>query len=262
MRAYCASESANGPIVLSEQIIYYTVQSNIFYRPVKYRMRQPEAPWMTKRPGKKPRWTRKPEYREEDLIAAALETFSKHGYKNSSLVDVAKKAGVTKGVVYYYFKDKEHLLVTALTHSLKSVKMVESQLHQPGLSSRDRLSKALISGWTRWTSPGFASLYRLFVGEIAHSHPLIYRKWLNNGPIRTSKTLATIIREGQAAGEFNPDLDPLLVSRFILSSLTSQAVIQPLASKHNTDYCSKEQLLETALDLFLRSLAITADKEK
>ena len=61
---------------------------------------------MKKRPAKKPRWTRKPQFREEDLITAALEIFSKHGYKNSSLVDVAVKAGVTKGVIYYYFKDK------------------------------------------------------------------------------------------------------------------------------------------------------------
>jgi AcrR family transcriptional regulator len=210
---------------------------------------------------KKPRWTRKPEYREEDLIAAALETFSKHGYQNSSLVDVAKKAGVTKGVVYYYFKDKEHLLVAALTHSLESGKTAETYLLQPGLTNRERLRKALISGWTRWTSPGFANLYRLFVGEIAKTHPLIYRRWLENGPVRTSKTLAAIIREGQVAGEFNPDLDPLLVSRFILSSLTSQAVIQPLASRYNTDYCSKEQILETALELFLRSLAPGAPKE-
>lgn len=209
----------------------------------------------TKPPGNKPRWTRKPEYRVEDLIAAALETFSKNGYKSSSLADVAKKAGVTKGVVYYYFKDKEHLLIEALTHSLESAKSAETQLHQTGLGNREKLRMALISGWTRWTSPGFANLYRLFVGEIAKSHPLIYRKWLENGPIRTSKSLAGIIREGQATGEFDRDLDASLTSRFILSSLTSQAVIQPLASKHNTDYCSKEQLLETALELFLRSLA-------
>lgn len=217
---------------------------------------------MPKQPAKKPRWTRKPELREEDLITAALEIFSKHGYKNSSLVDVAVKAGVTKGVIYYYFKDKEHLLVSALAHSLKSVKKVETLIHQPGVSCRERLRNALISGWNRWTSPEFANLYRLFVGEIAQSNPAIYRKWLSNGPIRTSKTLANIIREGQVAGEFNPGLDPLLTSRFILSSLTSQAVVQPLASKHNTDYCSKEQLLETALELFLRSLEPPAAKEK
>lgn len=216
---------------------------------------------MKKRPAKKPRWTRKPQFREEDLITAALEIFSKHGYKNSSLVDVAVKAGVTKGVIYYYFKDKEHLLVSALAHSLKSVKQVEIQISQPGASCRERLRNALISGWNRWTSPEFANLYRLFVGEIAQSNPIIYRKWLNNGPIRTSKTLANIIREGQVAGEFNAGLDPLLTSRFILSSLTSQAVIQPLASKHNTNYCSKEQLLETALELFLRSLEPSVAKE-
>ncbi len=209
---------------------------------------------MTKKPEKTPRWSRKPEYREEDLIAAALETFSKHGYKNSSLDDVAKKAGVTKGVIYYYFKDKEELLVKALTHSLEAMKIVDAQLLQPGLSSRDRFRTVLIKGWARWTNPGFANLYRLFVGEIANSHPLIYRKWLNAGPIRTSKTLAKIIREGQATREFNPDLDPVTVSRFILSSLTSQAVIQPLASRENTEYCSKEKLLNTALELFLRSL--------
>jgi AcrR family transcriptional regulator len=217
---------------------------------------------MTKPIEKKPRWRRKPEYREEELIAAALDVFSGHGYKNSSLVDVARKAGVTKGVIYYYFRDKEHLLVTALTRSLKSAKLMETQLHQPGLSNREKLRKALITGWARWTNPGFANLYRLFVGEIAQSHPLIYRKWLTNGPSRTSKTLAAIIRDGQAAGEFDRDLDPILAGRFILSSLTSQAVVQPLASQRNMALCSKDQLLESALELFLRSLDHAASKGK
>src|SRR5690606_20988958 len=130
---------------------------------------------MPKRSDKKPRWTRKPEYREEDLITAALDIFSKHGYRNSSLVDVAKKAGVTKGVIYYYFRDKEHLLIKALTRALKSAKAVEIGLDLSGLSGKEKLRQALTTGWARWNSPGFADLYRLFVGEIAQSHPALYR---------------------------------------------------------------------------------------
>jgi AcrR family transcriptional regulator len=204
---------------------------------------------------KKPKWTRKPESRVEDLIHAALEVFAEKGYQNSRLEEVAQAAGVTKGAIYYYFKDKEELLVHAVTDSLNSLDEAEDKLLEPGLSASEKIRLSIVEGWKRWTRPGFAKLYRLFVGEIAYSHPLIYEKWLQSGPMRTSKKWAEIIKEGQERGEFNRRLDAVAVSRFMLSSLTSQAVIQPFISRKDSEYCSKETLLHTAVALFMSALS-------
>jgi AcrR family transcriptional regulator len=47
--------------------------------------------------------------RREAILAAALDEFSARGYAAARLDDVARRAGVAKGTIYLYFRDKEAL---------------------------------------------------------------------------------------------------------------------------------------------------------
>ena len=44
------------------------------------------------------------------IIDAALEVFAKEGYHSSTISAIAKKAGISQGLMYNYFKSKEELL--------------------------------------------------------------------------------------------------------------------------------------------------------
>jgi AcrR family transcriptional regulator len=61
--------------------------------------------------------------RREAILAAALEEFSARGFADTRLDDVAGRAGVAKGTIYLYFRDKESLfeeLVRAMVGPLVS----------------------------------------------------------------------------------------------------------------------------------------------
>ena len=47
--------------------------------------------------------------RREAILAAALEEFAARGFAATRLDDVARRAGVAKGTIYLYFRDKESL---------------------------------------------------------------------------------------------------------------------------------------------------------
>src|SRR5713226_7963765 len=47
--------------------------------------------------------------RRAAILAAALEEFSARGFAATRLDDVARRAGVAKGTIYLYFRDKESL---------------------------------------------------------------------------------------------------------------------------------------------------------
>jgi AcrR family transcriptional regulator len=47
--------------------------------------------------------------RREAILSAALDEFSARGFEAARLDDVAKRAGVAKGTIYLYFRDKESL---------------------------------------------------------------------------------------------------------------------------------------------------------
>jgi AcrR family transcriptional regulator len=53
---------------------------------------------------------------KEEILKAALWCFNKKGYHKASVEEIAKKAGLTKGAIYYYFKSKKHLFIELLHH--------------------------------------------------------------------------------------------------------------------------------------------------
>jgi AcrR family transcriptional regulator len=52
------------------------------------------------------------------IVFAAMELFSERGYQGTSMADIAKKAGVSKGLIYNYFEGKEGILLSILGEAL------------------------------------------------------------------------------------------------------------------------------------------------
>src|SRR6516162_7839143 len=61
-----------------------------------------------------PRTPKVVEDRREQIIDAAMRVFAQKGYARATNRDVAHEAGITTGLIYYYFKSKEDLLRAAL----------------------------------------------------------------------------------------------------------------------------------------------------
>lgn len=64
---------------------------------------------MTRRSGSIPEETKK------QILAAAVEEFSAHGFGNASLRQICAKAGVTTGALYAYFRDKDALFTSVIS---------------------------------------------------------------------------------------------------------------------------------------------------
>jgi AcrR family transcriptional regulator len=50
--------------------------------------------------------------RPQEILDAAFVEFSRHGYAVTTLDQIAERAGVTKGTIYVYFENKEHLFIS------------------------------------------------------------------------------------------------------------------------------------------------------
>lgn len=62
------------------------------------------------------------------IMQAALKVFSKKGYSPTALDEIAQEAGIAKGTLYLYFKDKEDLISSTLMYVLDDLKyrMIEA----------------------------------------------------------------------------------------------------------------------------------------
>jgi AcrR family transcriptional regulator len=50
----------------------------------------------------------------EKILQAAFRTLSRRGYENTTVKDIAEEAGVAPGLLHYYFKSKQALVLSVL----------------------------------------------------------------------------------------------------------------------------------------------------
>ena len=74
--------------------------------------------------------------RHDAILAAALDEFSLRGFEAARLDDVAKRAGVAKGTIYLYFRDKESLfqeliraMLTPLIGTIEALGAADVPMH-------------------------------------------------------------------------------------------------------------------------------------
>jgi len=59
--------------------------------------------------------------RRAHIMQAALTCFTRRGYNNTTMDDIAAKSGLSKGTLYWYFKSKDDLFAAAIRSFLMDV---------------------------------------------------------------------------------------------------------------------------------------------
>ncbi len=60
--------------------------------------------------------------RQERLLKSALELFAEYGYAGTSVKAIAQRAGVSQGLLYVHFENKEALLLALFEKSMQDVR--------------------------------------------------------------------------------------------------------------------------------------------
>jgi TetR/AcrR family acrAB operon transcriptional repressor len=66
----------------------------------------------------------------ETLLAAALQVFRERGVAHTRLADVAERAGVTRGAIYWHFKDKAQLFAAVCERGTLPVEALLAEASQ------------------------------------------------------------------------------------------------------------------------------------
>ena len=155
----------------------------------------------THRPG--PVRQRRKEQRPGEIIDAALHEFAGHGFAATRLEDVAERAGVTKGTIYFYFKDKEELFKAAARSSLiPALKEIETLSLDFEGSAEDLLRAHFRAVYLLLVkNPRARQIMRLLIAEGPQFPELVnfyYRDVISRG----LSVLRRVIERGVARHEF------------------------------------------------------------
>ncbi len=75
------------------------------------------------------------------ILEASLEIFSRQGFEKTSLTDIAREAGVTRGAIYWHFENKNELLCELCRFILEDRGIVANLLAASKHSETDPLGK-------------------------------------------------------------------------------------------------------------------------
>ena len=79
------------------------------------------------------------------LLEAAQRVFAEKGVSRTSLQDIAQAAGVTRGAIYWYFKNKAELFNAMMDSAVLPMEQAMQQMgHDAGQDPLDELERAIL----------------------------------------------------------------------------------------------------------------------
>lgn len=183
---------------------------------------------------------------KKDLIAdSALTCFTKSGYSGTSVDEIVKASGVSKGGIYWHFKSKEDIfLYIAERHIHEQTSKFISTLNK-GDSATDILTKYLENRLAS-IDPSISTLFAEFFLQAKDQEIIDQLKGIFH---KTMRFLYDIIHEAIEKGEFRL-LDPIAVTH------TYIGLINGLCHQwmHHKDNQILEHHAKIALDIFIKGI--------
>jgi len=85
--------------------------------------------------------------RRADLIEAAYQTFLEFGMSGMTMARIGERAGMSHGIVNYYFKRKDELLSAVVRRANSAIIVERAKLLRDAKSSRERLSATIAASF-------------------------------------------------------------------------------------------------------------------
>ncbi|MCU1452365.1 MAG: TetR/AcrR family transcriptional regulator [Acidimicrobiales bacterium] len=141
--------------------------------------------------------------RKQQLLDCAAELFAERGYRETRVLDIVRRAGVAKGLFYWYFENKEALFRELVEHIRLRLRQAQAQAIDPTAEPLLRIRQG-------------AEASVQFMAVNAHFFALLevenlekqFADELRKGTEIHTADVAAILREGIADGTVR-DEDPL-----------------------------------------------------
>ena len=195
----------------------------------------------------KPRYQRRKDDRPQEITEAALEAFAEKGYAATRVAEVAKRAGVSKGLMYLYFKTKEELFKAVVKSVVvRRVDQLIGTIESTDLSSEDFIRGPLSSFLKQVPGSPVAIVIRLLISE-GPRHPDLVDYYYDNVVAKGLAAITGFVERGVDRGEFRKSVITELPQLFLAPVMLS--IIWSIIFK--TRELDTDKLIETQIELLL-----------
>jgi AcrR family transcriptional regulator len=194
--------------------------------------------------------------RKNAILKAARKLFFDKGFKNVTVESIAKKAELSKGSVYLYFKSKEDIYTQILLSDIDKFHKVIANLRQEGQSS-----STMLMGLANIYADFFINdreLFRIMMNYMLNIDHMNLPEEIDRLIVKATNKTIDIIEEifmmGIRSGEFPPYID-LRQKRNAIWGLLNGTISLHLFT--GTEEKREERIrstIQTGLNTFLRGM--------
>jgi len=207
---------------------------------------------------KKKRRTPNSEQTRETILQAALDLFLKKGYAETSVDEIARRASIAKGTIFFHFKTKLGLLLEVF----RSLSRLEEDFSGPDTGIESNYKKgAAVEEVLKYTATKTfehgekkSALRRLWMLEalrLKGKEGLFYKELVQ----RPATPLEKFVANRQKEGVFR-DFDPYIVSLAFFGSLFAIRLWHEQMQGNKIRPLSQEKVIDEITSLFLNGLMI------
>src|SRR5210317_2213650 len=149
-----------------------------------------------------PRFQRRKRDRPQEITEAAFAAFAEKGFAATKVEKVARRAGISKGLLYLYFKTKEELFKAVIRNVVTPrVDELTRNLDSSELSAEAFIRAPLLAFMQRLPGSPASVVIRLMISE-APKHPDLVEYYWDNVASRGLAALRRLLERGVENGEF------------------------------------------------------------
>jgi TetR/AcrR family transcriptional repressor of mexJK operon len=191
--------------------------------------------------------------RRQQILEAALRVFSTKGFQKATNKDIADAAGgISPGLIYHYFKDKEDLFMSLIRERGPIFQLAEHPERLIGLPPREALTMVGQTYLGMMSNPINAGLFRLLMGEVLRFPQLgdmVYRFGIS----RIFNLMTTYLQRQIDQGVLRPHYTGIGARSFI-GMLVIHIMAREILHQPEAIAASNETVVANAVDIFLNGL--------
>src|ERR1700720_2161548 len=213
------------------------------------------------RPSKVVEPHRSPDTRDR-VLSVALGLFAEHGYRGTSLRDIARRIGIKAPSLLHHFPSKEQLYLAVLDKMFESLEDAANAIAWGRESRQERMRQAVGNAIDFIAShPDFV---RIMWKEMADESG-VGRQVLKRRRPPLFSTAVNFIFRGQRDGEFRAEVDPLhfmwSLNSITIGYFTTAAMIRRLWSMNLLEPAMIDRRKREVIDMVERTLFTKAGQK-
>lgn len=195
--------------------------------------------------------------RRAAFLQAALDEFFEKGFAAARVDDIARRAGLSKGTLYLYFKNKEALFQGLVeTMAVPKIEQMEMMV-QSAPSASAALATVLRYVPQMIRGSMVPRLIKILVGD-GGQFPDVALSYRTAVIDRGLALIAALLKRGHTNGEFVID-DAQLTARLVVAPLVFSTIWHILFEKDQADQVDLDALFSLHHTLLMRALSPAGD---